>query len=43
MVTARTKPDIRLITRMVPRDGNLVQGQSELAISPDLASVAALR
>ncbi len=41
MVTARTKPDIRLITRMVPRDGNLVQGQSELAISPDLASAAA--
>jgi len=26
---------------MVPRDGNLVQGQSELAISPDLASAAA--
>ena len=41
MVTARTKPDVRLITRMVPREGNLVQGQSELAISSDLAAAAA--
>jgi aminotransferase len=34
------KPDIRKITRLVPPDGNLVQGQSELAIDPRLASVA---
>src|SRR5258705_2191320 len=36
----RVKPDIRLLTRMVPRDGNLVQGQSELAIDRDLAAAA---
>jgi len=35
------KPDIRKITRLVPRDGNLVQGQSELAINPKLAQAAA--
>jgi aminotransferase len=40
MVTARIKPDIRLITRLVPPDGNLVQGQSELAIAPALARAA---
>jgi aminotransferase len=40
MKTNRVKPDIRLITRMVPRDGNLVQGQSELAIDRDLAAAA---
>lgn len=34
------KPDIRKITRLVPPDGNLVQGQSELAIDPTLARVA---
>jgi aminotransferase len=34
------KPDIRKITRLVPRDGNLVQGQSELAIDPTLAKTA---
>jgi aminotransferase len=34
------KPDIRKITRLVPRDGNLVQGQSELAIDPELAKAA---
>ena len=34
------KPDIRKITRLVPRDGNLVQGQSELAIDPALAKAA---
>ncbi|HEX8853927.1 MAG TPA: pyridoxal phosphate-dependent aminotransferase, partial [Pyrinomonadaceae bacterium] len=38
---ARTKPDIRLITRLVPVEGNLVQGQSELAIDPQLAHAAA--
>ena len=37
----RSKPDIRLITRLVPPDGNLVQGQSELAIDPQLARAAA--
>jgi len=36
----KTKPDIRKITRLVPRDGNLVQGQSELAIDPALATAA---
>jgi aminotransferase len=36
----KTKPDIRKITRLVPRDGNLVQGQSELAIDPALAAAA---
>ena len=34
------KPDIRKITRLVPADGNLVQGQSELAIDPTLARAA---
>ena len=34
------KPDIRKITRLVPPDGNLVQGQSELAIDPALARAA---
>jgi len=37
---SRTQPDIRAITRLVPPSGNLVQGQSELAISPTLAHVA---
>jgi len=36
----KTKPDIRKITRLVPRDGNLVQGQSELTIDPALAKAA---
>jgi aminotransferase len=36
----RVKPDIRLITRRVPPDGNLVQGQSELAIDARLARAA---
>ena len=36
----KVKPDIRKITRLVPADGNLVQGQSELAINPRLASAA---
>jgi aminotransferase len=36
----RSKPDIRTITRLVPPSGNLVQGQSELAISPKLAQAA---
>jgi aminotransferase len=39
--TKKAKPDIRAITRLVPPSGNLVQGQSELPISPDLAKAAA--
>src|SRR6266567_8550241 len=34
------RPDIRALTRLVPRSGNLVQGQSELAIDPALAAAA---
>ena len=34
----KARPDVRKITRLVPPGGNLVQGQSELAINPDLAS-----
>src|SRR2546422_3368938 len=37
----KVRPDIRAITRLVPRDGNLVQGQSELPIDPQLAAEAA--
>ena len=37
----KVKPDIRAITRLVPKSGNLVQGQSELPIDPQLAAEAA--
>ncbi|HEY0320347.1 MAG TPA: pyridoxal phosphate-dependent aminotransferase [Pyrinomonadaceae bacterium] len=37
---AKQRPDIRAITRLVPAGGNLVQGQSELAIDPVLAHEA---
>ena len=37
---AKSPPDIRAITRLVPSSGNLVQGQSELAINPALAGAA---
>ncbi|MFM9905945.1 MAG: pyridoxal phosphate-dependent aminotransferase [Pyrinomonadaceae bacterium] len=37
----KVKPDIRAITRLVPPSGNLVQGQSELPIHPQLAVEAA--
>ncbi len=37
----KVKPDIRAITRLVPPSGNLVQGQSELPINPQLAREAA--
>src|SRR3954466_10689029 len=37
----KVKPDIRAITRLVPPAGNLVQGQSELPIDPQLAREAA--
>jgi aminotransferase len=40
-VMTKKPPDIRTITRLVPPDGNLVQGQSELAINPELARAAA--
>ena len=36
----KRQPDIRTITRLVPPSGNLVQGQSELAINPELADAA---
>jgi aminotransferase len=36
----KVKPDIRAITRLVPPEGNLVQGQSELPIDPQLAREA---
>ena len=39
-MTPKTQPEIRTITRLVPPSGNLVQGQSELAIDPKLAQVA---
>ena len=39
--TQKVKPDIRAITRLVPPSGNLVQGQSELPIDPQLADEAA--
>lgn len=39
--TKKVKPDIRAITRLVPPSGNLVQGQSELPINPELAKEAA--
>jgi aminotransferase len=39
-MSTKTRPDIRLITRLVPPGGNLVQGQSELTINPALANAA---
>ncbi len=39
-MSTKTRPDIRAITRLVPASGNLVQGQSELAINPTLARAA---
>jgi aminotransferase len=37
---SKPQPEIRTITRLVPPSGNLVQGQSELAINPKLAHAA---
>ena len=37
----KIKPDIRAITKLVPPEGNLVQGQSELPIDARLAEEAA--
>jgi aminotransferase len=39
-VSTKIQPDIRAITRLIPSSGNLVQGQSELAINPALARAA---
>jgi aminotransferase len=39
-MTRKPRPDIRALTRLVPRTGNLVQGQSELAINSSLAIAA---
>lgn len=39
-MTPKAQPEIRTITRLVPPSGNLVQGQSELAIHPKLAQAA---
>jgi aminotransferase len=39
-LTTKAQPEIRTITRLVPPSGNLVQGQSELAINPKLAQAA---
>lgn len=36
----KIKPDIRAITKLVPHEGNLVQGQSDLPIDPELAKEA---
>lgn len=36
----RPQPDIRAITRLVPPSGNLVQGQNEIALHPDLEQAA---
>ena len=36
----KSRPDIRALTRLVPPSGNLVQGQSELAINRTLAEAA---
>ncbi len=36
----KVKPDIRAITKLVPHEGNLVQGQSDLPIDPQLAQEA---
>jgi aminotransferase len=40
IVITKARPDIRAITRLVPPSGNLVQGQSALAIDPMLARAA---
>ena len=35
--TRRAQPDIRAIARIIPPSGNLVQGQNDVALHPDLA------
>jgi aminotransferase len=39
-IETKSRPDIRALTRLVPPSGNLVQGQSELAINSALAEAA---
>src|ERR1044072_9873725 len=34
--TKRPQPDIRAIARLIPPSGNLVQGQNEVALHPEL-------
>jgi aminotransferase len=36
-ITKRPQPDIRAIARVIPPSGNLVQGQNEVALHPELA------
>jgi len=36
----RPQPDIRAIARLIPASGNLVQGQNEVALHPDLVRAA---
>src|SRR5688572_29689440 len=36
----KVKPNIRAITKLVPNEGNLVQGKSDLPIDPQLAKEA---
>ncbi|HEY7914360.1 MAG TPA: pyridoxal phosphate-dependent aminotransferase [Blastocatellia bacterium] len=36
-INKRTQPDIRQIARLIPPSGNLVQGQNEVALYPELA------
>jgi aminotransferase len=38
--TKRPQPDIRAIARVIPPSGNLVQGQNDTALHPDLARAA---
>lgn len=35
-ITKRPQPDIRAIARLIPPDGNLAQGQNEVALHPSL-------
>ncbi|MBL8148365.1 MAG: pyridoxal phosphate-dependent aminotransferase [Blastocatellia bacterium] len=37
-MTKKPSPDIRMIARLIPPSGNLVQGQSEVPLHPNLAS-----
>src|SRR6185503_3266345 len=36
----RQQPDIRAIARLIPPSGNLVQGQNEVALHPELQRAA---
>jgi aminotransferase len=39
-IVKRPQPDIRAIARMIPPSGNLVQGQNEIALHPELERAA---